>query len=353
MKQRKLYLSLLLISASTLLLNGCTKEEELNRTDDHRGGFTLTAVAESMSPERVITRASDPKNDAECEIRSLHVFLFGSDGNYLTRKTENNLYQGYQYIGSPTLHINGGAFANPTAAANATIYVVANVEAGTFGSITPEGYPEKIRNQADFEAFYYQPTHRTTVTVLPESGMPMFGFDTGIDLTQTNGSVIIEMKALMSRIDFTFKIDASSGTIGGLPSLILTECEVRNAATAVSFLPLEDDQESNLDINNDGQTDAVPPFHSILIPLPTSCITNKTKRISHSTSMKIDANRVIQAIRMLMNIPQAPIPIIINATNLYWLLMQTTIRYRPLMSYSRACLPMPMISTTKQPVQFF
>ena len=257
MKQRKLYLSLLLISASTLLLNGCTKEEELNRTDDHRGGFTLTAVAESMSPERVITRASDPKNDAECEIRSLHVFLFGSDGNYLTRKTEDDLYQGYQYIGSPTLHINGDAFANPTAAANATIYVVANVEAGTFGSITPEGYPEKIRNQADFEAFYYQPTHRTTVTVLPESGMPMFGFDTGIDLTQTNGSVIIEMKALMSRIDFTFKIDASSGTIGGLPSLILTECEVRNAATAVSFLPLEDDQESNLDINNDGQTDAV------------------------------------------------------------------------------------------------
>lgn len=265
MKRKNLYLNLWLM-AVIVLLTGCTKEEVLDRTEDYRTGVTLTAVAESMSPEQIITRASDPKNEAEREIHSLHVFLFGPDGNYLTRKTNNDLYQGYQYIGSPTLYIDGDAFADPTAASSATIYVVANVEAGTFGSITAEGYPEKIRNKTDFETFYYQPTHRTTVTVLPESGMPMAGFATGINLTQTNGSIVIEMKALMARIDFTFHIDASNGTIGGLPSLNLTECEVRNATTAVPFLPLGDDKESNLDMNNDGQTDATTSIPLYLDP---------------------------------------------------------------------------------------
>ena len=72
--------------------------------------FTLTAVAQSMSPEQVITRASDPKNEAEREIRSLHVFLFGPDDNYLATKEGYGSFQGYQYISSSTLNIDGNAF---------------------------------------------------------------------------------------------------------------------------------------------------------------------------------------------------------------------------------------------------
>lgn len=145
MKRKNLYLNLILTVA--IFLTGCSKDMDINSREDLRSGFTLTAVAESMSPEHIVTRASDPKTEEECEIHSLHVFLFGPDGNYLTRKTDNDLYQGYQYIGSPTLHINGDAFADPTAASNATIYVVANVEAGTFGAITADRHPKKNTQQ--------------------------------------------------------------------------------------------------------------------------------------------------------------------------------------------------------------
>lgn len=236
---------------------GCVKDPRPEVDLGGSAGFTLTAVAESMSPEHVITRTSDPKTAAECEIRTLHVFLFGPDGNYLAAKDENHRFQGYQFISSPVLHINTNGFSDPTAASKATVYVVANVEPGTFGAIADGGYPEKIRNKADFDAFYYQPTRREDLSELPEAGMPMFGSDTtGVDLTQTNGSVVVEMKALMARVDFSFRIETSNGTVGSLPSLVLTECEVKNVPTRVPLVPLAEDAESNLDTDGDGQADA-------------------------------------------------------------------------------------------------
>ncbi len=255
MEGKRSYWCLLLMGMS-ILLGGCTKDVTPDVSANRHEGFMLKAVAESMSPERVITRVSDPKTDAECEIRTIHVFLFGSDGNYLATKDDYHLYQGYQYIASSMLHIDKDAFADPAEASSATVYVVANVEPGTFGSITADGYPEKIRNKTDFETFYYRPTKRETFSTLPAAGMPMVGSATGVNLTQANGSTIIELKALMARIDFSFQIDASNGAIGSLPSLVLTECEVRNMATAVPFLAPAGDSESNLDMNNDGQVDA-------------------------------------------------------------------------------------------------
>ena len=265
MRQKDICAGLLLTIA--IGLSGCTKEEQLGEWDNQSGKFTLSVVAESMSPEQVITRASDPKTEEEREIRTLHVFLFGPDGNYLASKDGYHLYQAYQYFSASLLHIDPDAFANPDAASHATIYVVANVEPGTFGAITAEGYPEKIRNKSDLDNMYYRPTKREVLTDLPESGMPMFGFtQEEVNLTQSNGSVVIELKALMARIDFTFQIDALNGTHGGLPSLALTECEVRNLPTAVSFLPVEDGKESNLDMDNDGQADAVTSLTHYMNP---------------------------------------------------------------------------------------
>jgi len=253
--KRKRVCQSLWAAALVVLSAGCVKEPYPGGGTGGSSGFTLTAVAESMSPEGVITRASDPKTAAECEIRTLHVFLFGPDGNYLGTREGHRIFQGYQQIGSPTLHIDAGGFSDPAAAASATVYVVANVEPGTFGAISAEGYPEKIRNKADFDAFYYQPTRREDLSELPEAGMPMFGMDT-LDLTQADGSVVVELKALMARVDFSFRVEAPGGTIGGLPSLVLTECEVRNVPTRVPFVPLAEDAESNLDADGDGQADA-------------------------------------------------------------------------------------------------
>lgn len=214
--KRKRVCQSLWAAALVVLSAGCVKEPYPGGGTGGSSGFTLTAVAESMSPEGVITRASDPKTAAECEIRTLHVFLFGPDGNYLGTREGHRIFQGYQQIGSPTLHIDAGGFSDPAAAASATVYVVANVEPGTFGAISAEGYPEKIRNKADFDAFYYQPTRREDLSELPEAGMPMFGMDT-LDLTQADGSVVVELKALMARVDFSFRVEAPGGTIGGAP----------------------------------------------------------------------------------------------------------------------------------------
>ena len=95
MGQNIIYRYLLLASAF-ILLTGCIKDPEMGSKANPNGSFTLTAVAQSMSPEQVITRASDPKNEAEREIRSLHVFLFGPDDNYLATKEGYGSFQGYQ-----------------------------------------------------------------------------------------------------------------------------------------------------------------------------------------------------------------------------------------------------------------
>lgn len=114
------------------------------------------------------------------------------------------------------------------------MYVVANVEPGTFGKMTDEGYPELIPDLKAFENFRYRPVDYRTLVELPESGMPMVGkSETEVDLTKERGEVVIAMKALMARFDFSFKISSANGAVGGLPSLNLTQYEVCNMATAV------------------------------------------------------------------------------------------------------------------------
>lgn len=108
--KRKRVCQSLWAAALVVLSAGCVKEPYPGGGTGGSSGFTLTAVAESMSPEGVITRASDPKTAAECEIRTLHVFLFGPDGNYLGTREGHRIFQGYQQIGSPTLHIDAGGF---------------------------------------------------------------------------------------------------------------------------------------------------------------------------------------------------------------------------------------------------
>lgn len=286
MKRYDLY-RLLCPIAALLLLAGCTKDPIQEQGAPRSDGFTLTAVAENMTPEQVVTRASDPKTEAECEIRTLHVFLFGEDRNYLATREGYPLVQGYQTTASSTLHIDATAFADPGAASNATVYVVANVDPGTFGMIDENGYPEKIGNQDDFERFCYQPIKRENLTSLPESGMPMFGWATGVNLTRTNGSVVVELKALMARFDFSLSIDAPEGTIGGLPSLVLTECEVRNMATAVPFISPASGAESNLDLDGDGTVDATT---SLVLRLDPSANTLRNQQGTSQLSFYVYEN---------------------------------------------------------------
>lgn len=113
--KRKRVCQSLWAAALVVLSAGCVKEPYPGGGTGGSSGFTLTAVAESMSPEGVITRASDPKTAAECEIRTLHVFLFGPDGNYLGTREGHRIFQGYQQIGSPTSRSGGASGMQGTA----------------------------------------------------------------------------------------------------------------------------------------------------------------------------------------------------------------------------------------------
>lgn len=253
-------------AAMLLLATACTKDELPGLSGGHGDGMTLSVVTKSMSPETVVTRAAgDSKTEAEREIKELHVFMFGKDGQYLKARQDGggHIFQGYQVVSNTsTLRIDNEGFADSEQASNAQIYVVANVEAGTFGALTEEGYPENIKDEADFKRFYYRPQNYTSLVQLPESGMPMAGQSKEpVNLTKANGEVVIEMKALMSRIDFTFKLDSDEGETGKLPSLRLTEYEVQNMVTAVPFIePVKGEDgkepESNLDMDEDGEPDA-------------------------------------------------------------------------------------------------
>lgn len=267
-----------LLAVASLYMAGCTKEELAGSGDAVDGnGFRISMVTESMSHEEVVTRASDPKTEAEREIRELHVFLFGADGKYLEAKHdgETHPFQGYQSVkGTSTLRIDNEGFADNGQASRATVYVVANVEPGTFGNLTPEGFPEKIPDRAAFEAFYYEPIAYGTLVELPASGMPMVGkSDATVDLTQLSGEVVIEMKALMARIDFSFEVNSDIGEVGVLPSLNLTNYKVSNMAVAVPFVT--PDGESDLDRDGDGSAEKITEMGGMLDPTTGSIIYNK------------------------------------------------------------------------------
>ncbi len=250
--------NLLFVAAMVLSVFSCAKND-IGLQENSGKGFMLSVVAESMSPEASITRVADSKLAEEKEIKELHVFLFGPDGKYLAANQNDggHLFQGYQVVtGSQSLYIDNNGFAEPEKAEKAMVYVVANVEPGTFGELTREGYPSKIPDEYSLKQFVYKPVNYRTLTSLPASGMPMAGqSEDSVDLMQTNGAEVIELKALMARIDFSFSVYDANGVQGGLPILNLLEYEVRNMPTAVSLIaPVG---ETDLDLDNDGKQDAV------------------------------------------------------------------------------------------------
>ena len=120
------YLFLPLVAIAALSMTGCTKGEYTAPGGTvNESGFRLSVVTKSMSRKEVVTRASDPKTEAEREIKELHVFLFGPDGNYLQARQDGGGHssQGDQSVkGTSTLRIDNEGFADNAYASRATVY---------------------------------------------------------------------------------------------------------------------------------------------------------------------------------------------------------------------------------------
>lgn len=224
------------------LLMGCQQDDPWQDAIDYPdgNGLQLNIKTDGMMDQfTVTTRGTDVKTPEEQEIKSLHVFIFDADGNYLGTKDDHR-YQGYRSItgGKTVMNIDREGWSDVAKARTATVIVVANVEGGTFTVESADTPPTNISNLEDLETFKYKPLTDRLITSLPESGMPMYGRVDGVNLTKTNdkNSIDIPMKALMSRIDVSLQINSDNSDVtGNLPQLTVTECKVLNVPEATLF----------------------------------------------------------------------------------------------------------------------
>ena len=253
-----------IVAGCCALLMGCQQEEAWQNAGNYldTGDLQLSIKTDGLLNQyTVTTRGTDVKSPEEQEIKTLHVFIFDADGNYLGTKDDHR-YQGYRSLpdGKTVMNIDRQGWVDETKAEKATVIVVANVEPGTFQFDDANTPPTNVKDRDALVNFKYAPLTERYITQLPESGMPMYGRVDNINLTSTNTlqSIDIPMKALMSRIDVSLQINSDNSDVTGtLPQLTVTSCKVLNAPEATVFTEIPD---AETDLTTLGKTDyKLPP----------------------------------------------------------------------------------------------
>ncbi|MDE7069777.1 MAG: hypothetical protein K2O63_04570 [Alistipes sp.] len=220
------------------------------------GGITIAAACNDMLPQTPLTRADDPtpKSAEEKRIRTLHLFFFDAEGNFLV-PTNSDTFSAYYRLEVPegqpaALSISENTFENQKDLTGVQVYAVANVFGNRFRTRwTPEGdivhgdpqNPERevtVERLQDLRDWLYRPTPREDISLLPEPGMPMVGLTAGVSLSESNRTVQIEMRALMARVDVSVSLDANQTNHDrSLPTLEILSYGVRNMPYFVPFTP--------------------------------------------------------------------------------------------------------------------
>lgn len=266
---------------SIVAMMGCSDDNELWDEPEISGPVTIVAqsvdMIEPFSMPEVLSRANDPKNEAEKRINTLHLFFFDNNGQFITSNADN--FKPYiPNVKNFMFVIKDEAYKTMT---DVTIVAIANINgtdnesANYFTTEYPDGTvitaggeiengtrinPGETRNPnpctitslADLQKWVYAPKLRTAegtdITQLPKAGMPMIGMLKGVDLSKASGNTIIPMKALMARVDIRVTLDPNQeSTDGRLPQLTIKEYGVMNMPTTVPYtMP---------DINNNEATD--------------------------------------------------------------------------------------------------
>lgn len=266
---------------SIVAMTGCSDDNELWDEPEISGPVTIVAqsvdMIEPFSMPEVLSRANDPKNEAEKRINTLHLFFFDNNGQFITSNADN--FKPYiPNVKNFMFVIKDEAYKTMT---DVTIVAIANINgtdnesANYFTTEYPDGTvitaggeiesgtrinpgetrnpnPYKITCLADLQKWVYAPKLRTAegtdITQLPKAGMPMIGMLKGVDLSKASGNTVIPMKALMARVDIRVTLDPNQeSTDGRLPQLTIKEYGVMNMPTTVPYtMP---------DINNNEATD--------------------------------------------------------------------------------------------------
>ncbi len=233
-----------------LSLSACMDEELSGSASALKEGeISLQWVAANMG--RVVTKGTDPRTSAEKEIKDVHIFLFGPDGNYL--ESGNNAFQGYRHLesGRNNWILQTELFVNTNREAeDATIYVLANMPEETF-TVGPDGKPEELKDtgKTPMEALEAMTiTLLEFTTEIPETGLPMVLKEEHHNLMDESKRVItLQLESMMARIDLDFTMDPLVSN-GSVPSLEFTKVSVGHFPKGGKIASqLETEEETNVE----------------------------------------------------------------------------------------------------------
>lgn len=241
---------------SLLLMSSCSDRLELVENNEN-DVMKLVFSPVGMGSHIVNTKATD-KTAAEAEIHNLHVFFFDSDSHqYLTPSVSSAADEGksYRYLegGETSMLIDGAQFEN---ASSVNIYVLANLKQDIFEM--KDGVPVEIPDENALLSYEYIPYGENEQTLLgsfPETGLPMFGRTMVPQNFNEQGSKVIEiqMKSLMSRVDFNLSLNPPVDDIeNGYPILNITGIQLVNVPNGAALI--SDESESGM---SDGSEIAV------------------------------------------------------------------------------------------------
>lgn len=216
------------------------------------------------------SRAADPKDEFEKQIKTLHVFFFNQETGELLTSTDGEAFPAYMkltdgFLKIPTLS-SGESLFEEDAGVKVHIVAIANIDAtdeaadasessNSFKTAySPDGKIAKasrekgadineIKTYADLQEWVYYPRLRIDESTglgdirnLPAAGMPMIGELKDVYLnTKPATPYIVNMKALMAKIRVTVKLDPDQFD-ENLPELQIEEIGVMNMPVAVPFL---------------------------------------------------------------------------------------------------------------------
>lgn len=257
-------------AVALVMLSSCVRE--IDSGDTGGTGITLRAECLDMLPQfadplKALSRAADNKTAEEKAVRTLHLFFFNAEtGEFLEPEAGDQNFHPYQKITTNVITIPEKAFKQMT---GVQVYAIANISGDHFNTEwTPGGDVKtgklvdgkwvkedfEVRNRADLESWVYVPVLRseegTDVNHLPKSGMPMAGWsDRGkpIDLSAQSGSLVVNMKAMMARVDITVKLNPNQESRdGAFPVMTIKEYGVRNMPMMVPLVSPTGKEESDV-----------------------------------------------------------------------------------------------------------
>ena len=217
------------------------------------------------------SRAGGPKNPAEKEIKTLHVFFFSMETGKLLTSSNYQNFPAYQRL------VNDAAFLKiPTGDgvedlfeegnSGIRIVAIANIHAtdeaddatdannmfktsySIEGKIQQDGReiggaPYEITCYDDLKKWVYHPRIRmkdneesddNNISRLPSSGMSMIGEVTDVDLNKKE-AFVVNLRALMAKVNVSVKLEPKQYT-ATYPRLTITEYGVKNMPIAVPFV---------------------------------------------------------------------------------------------------------------------